>query len=182
MLHFRQLPFQHQFHLQLVRWDSPWTLMYIWWQNVWSDGTNMFHFQIHQKHDDDGNMHGKICDKHDDTQIQAYQPMPLWWILCGLLANKMHIKIWYIFNAWQNMHDKICMNFTCLENICNYLINRRHHLMCAVYNRWRDILWVFYVRHTKISIVQWQSSVYMCWAHNGLVIEQPIHSIPCKIA
>lgn len=71
---------------------------------------------------------------------------------------------------------------TCLGNICNYSISKRHRQACDAYNRWRDILLAFYVRHTEISIARWLSSEYKCLAHNELVNVLLTHSVPYKIA
>lgn len=53
--------------------------------------------------------------------------------------------------------------------------------MCAVCNRWPDILLVFCGRHTEISIARWLSFVYMSMVHIAIVSERLIHSIPCRI-
>lgn len=54
--------------------------------------------------------------------------------------------------------------------------------MYAVYNRWPDILWVFYGRHTKKSIARWQSFGCRLLVDNVIEVVQPSRSAPYRIA
>lgn len=135
MLRFPRLRCQHQFRPRLVRWDYLLTLMCIWLQSVWSDGTSMFRFRIHRKHGDDENMHVKIYDKHGDTPIPICQPMHLLLKFC----KKRQIE--HIFQRNCKYFHWFCyFGVTCLENICNYLVSKLHRPEYGVYNRLQGIL------------------------------------------
>lgn len=175
MLHFRRAQLPYRWHLRSAQWDFPSTSTYTWWRNAWNDGIKMFRLRIRRRHDDDGNMHAKICDKRVDTPIPIFRLTSLW-----LIFYKRNF--YYSLKQTKCFAQKYVAQPTCLENICNCSANMPHRPMYGACNRWPDTLLVFYARHTRISIARWLSSACMCLARSETEDERPIHSIPCRIA